>query len=608
MNRKRQLEFVFIIGAGTTLAVTACSSDKSASARNTTSSTATDSGSDEDTALTSDDTSQPTSGDDNTTMMGDGDDSGMTGDGDDSGTSTGDTATGGDGDVNTGGDGDGDSDTTATSAGGDGDGDGDTSELVYRIRASGLLDGASAGWEQARDVAFDAEGNVYVVGGTTSTSGFPTTAGAYDTTFNTGGTSCLGSQPTTDAFIVKLNPSGQIIWSTFLGGGCYDRAYAVEVDADGAVYVAGRAGDGFPTTAGAHQETFAGDGRDQGVYGDQDGFVAKLSEDGSTLIWSTYFGEDQSAFIRDIDIDDAGRVHIAATAVSGDMSAHLTGDAAQSTRRGDFDSFYARLAADGSKVEYGTYLGGNDSTGYYSGNPSVRTIGDGTAYVLAYDPGPGAPTTANAFQKDSAGAEDFLIARFSVQGGMDWCSYLGGDGVDAMDTHTLALDSAGNPVLAGFTNSTNFPTTDQSKPKGAEDGVIAKLSSDGTKLLASTVFGGNGVDAVEGLWVDSNDDIHFSGESRSSDIPVTSGALVKQYVGERSGLMGVLSADFSAWRYLSYDGIKGEYANRSTAVGPDGTWAIVGSTWNMTPFPSTAGQDNQIDGTHAAFFTILELE
>jgi hypothetical protein len=101
--------------------------------------------------------------------------------------------------------------------------------------------------DMARDVEMDRQGNIYITGGTDSSS-FPTTPGAYDRTFN----------GLVDTFVTKLNPSGKLIWSTYLGGPKYDRAYAIEVDEAGYVYVGGRGGAGYPTTPGVVQETFGG--------------------------------------------------------------------------------------------------------------------------------------------------------------------------------------------------------------------------------------------------------------------------------------------------------------------------------------------------------------
>jgi hypothetical protein len=92
-----------------------------------------------------------------------------------------------------------------------------------------------------------------------------------------------------------------------LGGPGYDRAYGIEVDAQGYVYVAGRAGRGFPTSAAAFQPTFQGyNGGGYGGY--QNAFVAKLSPDGWTLIWASYVGVAQ--LCRDIAIDERGDIYL----------------------------------------------------------------------------------------------------------------------------------------------------------------------------------------------------------------------------------------------------------------------------------------------------------
>jgi len=484
-------------------------------------------------------------------------------------------------------------------------GSGNDTLLTFAVLSAGLLDGASTDWEQARDVAVDDAGNVYVVGGTSSPD-FPVTVGAYDTTYNTGG-SQLGSRGQTDGFVTKLDPTGAILWSTYLGSPNYDRIYAVEVDSAHDVYVAGRAGSGFPTTAGVHQETFAGDSSPSSAYGSQDGFVAKLSADGSTLLWSTYFGEAGQGFVRDIDVDAAGKVHVAASSVSGaDLSTKITSGAVQSTLSGTCDSFYARLSADGSTIEYGTLLGGNDS-GYYSSNPAVRVRDDGAVFFLAGEPGAGAPTTTGAFQTAPGGADDFLLARFDSDDTMAFCTYLGGSGNESLDTHSLAIDPDGNPVIAAATVSTDYPVTDGTTAQGSRDVVVTILSEDGDSLVASTQIGGSGADGGEGVGVDAAGNVYVTGFTNSTDLPVTTGALEATPVGSLEGLLLVLSPGLGAVRYLSYDGITAEYGNRSSIVTPAGQWAVVGAVWQLSPFPATSGNDGQIDGTHAAFFRLLEL-
>src|SRR5690242_955124 len=150
--------------------------------------------------------------------------------------------------------------------------------------------------DMIRGIATDRHGNVYLTGYTAS-SEFPTTPGAYDRRFH----------GWYDIFVAKLNPNGQLVWSTLLGGRGFDLGLAVEVDKQGYVYIVGAAGPGAPVTPGAFQTSYNGyyAGR---VYGDQNAYLAKLKPDGSGLVWASYFGATE--LIRDFAIDPSGDIYV----------------------------------------------------------------------------------------------------------------------------------------------------------------------------------------------------------------------------------------------------------------------------------------------------------
>ena len=138
-------------------------------------------------------------------------------------------------------------------------------------------------------MAVDASNNVYLTGETLS-SNFPVTAGAFQKKHAgqpgtvTGILSPAPALP--DAFVVKLNPAGQIVYATYLGGASADAGLGIAVDSGGSAYVVGRtSSQNFPVTAGTVQARPAG-----GL----DAFVAKLSPDGSTLVYATYLGGTRS--------------------------------------------------------------------------------------------------------------------------------------------------------------------------------------------------------------------------------------------------------------------------------------------------------------------------
>ena len=365
----------------------------------------------------------------------------------------------------------------------------------YTLVAAGLLDGHSTEVEQARDVAVAPDGSIYIVGGTSSPD-FPVTPGAFDTRYDASGKE-VGTSGPADAFVVKLSPAGDLIWATYLGGPNYDRAYAVKVAPDGNIFVAGRAGRGFPTTPGTLQPKFAGDSSlGPAAYGPQDGFVAKLSADGRTLLWSTYFGGSKSGFVRDVDVAPNGDVLLAATVIE-DLP-YITRDAAQSKRRGTSDAVFARLSPDGRSVLYATYVGGSETIPVTipSGEPSVRSGPDGSVYFLSFNSSDDFAVTPGAYQPKRRGGVDFLVTRFAADGKVDFATYLGGSGDELCETHCLAVDASGQAYVAAYSTSLDFPmtagayqaTAGSTEKRG--DVVLAVLSADGHSLLHSTYLGG----------------------------------------------------------------------------------------------------------------------
>jgi len=147
-----------------------------------------------------------------------------------------------------------------------------------------------------RGLAVDASGNAYVTGFTSSTD-FPTTAGAYRTT----------SSGNEDAFVFKLNSSGVLVYSTYLGGSGDDYIVSLVVDKFGRVAVAGTTSStDFPVTANAFQSTFGGFG---GFYGDM--FLTALNYPGSGITYSTYLGGSNDDGAGGLALDFAGSAYLA---------------------------------------------------------------------------------------------------------------------------------------------------------------------------------------------------------------------------------------------------------------------------------------------------------
>ncbi len=452
-------------------------------------------------------------------------------------------------------------------------------ERPYRLEYSTYFGGSD--WEHARDVVADAQGNVFMVGGTASRD-FPTTPGAYDRTFNESGRA-TGKAGDCDVFVVKVSPQGKLLWSTLLGGPNYDRAYAVELDAEGNVCIAGRAGPGFPVTEGAFQTRYGGSGYN-GFYGSQNGFVAKLSPDGSRLLWSSFVGVGE--LCRDLAIDADGDLYLP---LGWNTRSHQVeapawfktafAEALQPKPAGGLDCGVVKIAGDGSRVRWATWLGGSDKD---TQEASIRVGADKRPVILCNTKSKDMPTAGDGADRTPHGEEDGFLAKIEADGSaLAYGTYLGGSKVEwAISTHNLALDPQGNACVAVWTASKGFPTTpgawDRSH-QGKGDIAVVKVGPDGA-IAASTFLGGSAVENADGIEVDRQGRVFLAGETESSDFPVTAGAAQGAFGGNRDAFVVVLSSDLASLEYATLLGGPARDNGRSGCMGPDGSLYFTGAT------------------------------
>ncbi len=205
--------------------------------------------------------------------------------------------------------------------------------------------GGSEGDDNGLGIALDGAGSAYLTGATGSED-FPTTAGAFDTTYNGG----------YDGFVTKLDASGAALgYSSYLGGGSFDSGYGIALDGAGSAYLTGetRSRD-FPTTAGAFDTSF------NGVV--TDAFVTKLDASGAALGYSSYLGGSDTESGGDsgngIALDGAGNAYLTGETYSADFP--TTAGAFDTTFNGDYDAFVTKLDASGAALGYSTFLGGSE--------------------------------------------------------------------------------------------------------------------------------------------------------------------------------------------------------------------------------------------------------
>jgi len=370
--------------------------------------------------------------------------------------------------------------------------------VVYSTYIGGSLD------DYGYKIAVDGAGNAYVTGTTTSTN-FPTTPGALQTV-NGGGT---------DAFVVKLNPTGSArLYSTYLGGNGNEEGFGIAVNSSGNAFVTGVTGSAnFPVTSGAMQTAFGGS---------TDAFVTKLNPAGAAAIYSTYLGGSGAEIGYGIALDSSGdNAHV--TGVTGSINFPTTLGAFRSGPADNSDAFVTRLNPAGSAATYSTLIGGSTSDAGFG----ITVDTQGNAYVTGATDSPDFTTTNGVAQAVYGGGDsDAFVTKLNASGTAPvYSTYLGGSGADT--GVNVALDYNGDAYVAGTTNSTNFPVTSgapQSSRGGGNDAFLAKLNSAGSARIYSTFIGGAQDEEAFGLAINLAKDAYVTGSTFSANLPTTAGA------------------------------------------------------------------------------------
>jgi hypothetical protein len=413
----------------------------------------------------------------------------------------------------------------------------DGSSLEYSLFLGGY------GRDYARSVAVDAIGAVYIAGKTDSPN-FPTTSGAFDTTYNGG----FDDTSRGDAFVTKISPNGSsLVYSTYIGGEHSEGGQAIAIDADGCAYLTGMtASYSFPVTAGAFDESLNVDGSRQ------DAFVTKLGADGSTLVYSTFLGGatgiDGGGGIA---VDADGHAYVAGATDADDFP--TTEFAFDTTRAGRDDAFVTKLAADGSALVYSTFLGGGagrDGAVPDDGASDIAVDGSGHVYVVGVTSCTDFPTTEGAFDTTQNDGEwtvishfenDVFVTKVAPDGSsLVYSTYLGGNNWDS--GNGIAVDDGGAVYVTGTTYSSDFPATgDAFAPTlaGDSDAYAAKLSEDGSSVVYATYLGGTGGtadeletgDAASALALDGEGAVYVAGWTFSPNFPTTPGAFQREMCG-----------------------------------------------------------------------------
>ena len=469
-----------------------------------------------------------------------------------------------------------------------------TRELVIDPSVSYATYLGGTGEDDGNRIAIDGSGNAYVTGETKSTD-FPTKSALYGT--YKGGF---------DVFVTKLSPTGSLVYSTYIGGTGDDSGNGIAVDGSGNVFLAGGTSSSDFPTLGAYQSKFGGV---------LDAFALELSSTGSTLMYSTYLGGTGSDVANGLALDSSGNAYLAGLTTSTDFPMV---NAIQGTIAGTSNGFVAKLNGSGNALSYSTYLGGG-SNDFAS---AVAVDSSNNAYVTGATKNKTFPIfpPTNAFQTScgtdgncNGGLYDAFVSVINPAGsGFVYSTFLGGESND--EGLGIAVDSAGDAYVTGFTSSTAFKL--KSPLQGTfgggsvpTDAFVTELNPTGTGLIYSTYLGGSGDDTGLAITVDSNKNAYVTGVTSSTDFK-TASATQPAKKGQNDAFVSEIGASGSTLVFSTYLG--GSLNENTSTAGGGGSLAGIavdsaGTTIYVTgssassDFPTVAAEQTATGGTGDAF-------
>lgn len=367
--------------------------------------------------------------------------------------------------------------------------------------------------DECLDLALDPNGDIYIGGNTTSTTGIAT-PGSFQS-------AKTGSASMPSAFIAKFDSTGARIWGTYLGGNGSDgTAFGMTIDVDGRVYVAGNTSSAdFPVTPGAYKtlKTAA-----------TDAFLACMAPNGQ-LIWATYFGGNLNTTGNALAYDGQDGIFLLGSTQSSVGIA--TPGSAQSTIGGGTDAYLARFDTSGVP-QWCTYFGGpaQESPVGLSCKDSMVVISGSTFSTsgIAY---------GNAHQTAYGGSVDAFVACYAWDGQLRWSTYLGGSGQDG--GRGCYINDFGDIYVVGETNSASGISTPNAmniSPIGNTDLFLAKFGADGS-LSWSSYLGGYGADSYGGLDGDAQSNVYVIGKTNSGTGIASANAYQSQLAGAVDAFM-----------------------------------------------------------------------
>ncbi|MGQ0570273.1 MAG: DUF7948 domain-containing protein [Armatimonadota bacterium] len=319
------------------------------------------------------------------------------------------------------------------------------------------------------------------------------------------------------------------------------------------------------------------------------------------LSYSTYLGGSDSDFGFALAVDTSRNVYVTGQTLSTDFPAPA--GAFDTTPNGSTDAFVTKLNATGSLLVYSSYLGGSSN----DEGRSLAVDASGSVSVTGVAGSTNFPTTVGAFDRTANGGGDAFVTKLNPAGSaLVYSTYLGGSSGEA--GAGIALDALGNAYVTGDTLSTNFPATVgafATAASGGGDAFVTKLNPAGALLVYSTFLWGGARDIGFGIAVDASGSAYVTGQTVSTNFPVTPGAFDTTVTGNGDAFVTRVNPTGSTLLYSTYLG--GSDVDRGFRIAADaaGNAHVTGQTAS-TDFPTTPGAfDTMANGSSDAFVTKL---
>jgi len=361
-------------------------------------------------------------------------------------------------------------------------------------------------------VAVDSSANLYMTGWTEALN-FPID-GAYQAS-NAGSVNVI---------VAKLSAAGTgLLYATYIGGRSDDKGAAIAVDNLGQAYITGSTtSSNFPLVS-SNRGTLGGS---------TTAFVLKLNAAGNALLYSGYLGGTTWETGNAIAVDSSYNAYIAGDTQSPNFP---TKNGTQPTFGGGTDAFITKLNPAGGYV-FSTFLGGVGNE--HAGGIAVDSLGD--IFIAGGTSSSNFPVAA-PLQTSLSGTQSAFVTKIGYAGTVAFSTYLGGSGGTLQQANAMALDSAGNPYIAGVTNSVSFPVTAgafQIALNGEQSAFVTKMTATGSALVYSTYLGGDVSDWASGIAVNASGNAYVAGWTSSVNFPQASpvqaafGGLTDAFVSE----------------------------------------------------------------------------